>query len=279
MPRLLVVIVIAAAIGGSWWLWNNHHQFRDTIEHYVENGEFMTLEARYTADAIMDSHRKELLVDDQYTFQEPTLKFYPYLLIQAKYVQSDKKTREGAVLWSLTDGEMVLDTETWEKTHGFEDAINAGATRNDFKIMHALAKNGTLTRTQLQNELHLEADIFSPWIESAADKHLIIVSGDEVQLHLQNPKILVIPQTKIKQAFVTKPNSRTQRTDKQYSRNQIEKIVQAAFGPTFTIRKMTEVFLPVYSISVLNPDGSVLTSNWNALTGQQILSSYDTAKK
>lgn len=271
MTRRLILLVLLAGLGiGGWWAWNNNADLRSTIEQYVENGEFLTLEAKYTPEQIMDLHRKELLADAQHTYQDPVLKFYPYLLIDAKYTQSDKKTREGIILWGLVDGEMILDTETWDKTHGFEDAINADASRNDFKIMHALAKSGNLSRVDLQNELHLEADTLEPWIESVCHKKLVIDNGHELQLHFQNPKIIVTPQTKVKQAFVTKPAYAAQRIAKKYNRRQVEKITQAAFGQTFTIRNVYEVFLPVYCISVLNPDGTVFSSYWNALNGQQL---------
>jgi hypothetical protein len=272
MRRLMLLIVLVAVGTGGWWIWNNQPDVRDAIEQYVENGEFLTLEARYTANQIMEKHRKELLADEQHTFQEPVLKFYPYLLIEAKFAQADKKTREGVILWSLNDGEMILDTDSWDKTHGFEDAINAGATRNDFKIMFALARNGgTLTRDQLQKELNLEPDSFAPLLESTLEKHLIVQNGNEVQLHFQNPKILVSPETKVKRDFVSRPYSQTQRVAKEYTRGQIEKIAQAAFGPAFTIRSVKEIFLPVHSISVVNPDGTILTSYWNALSGQRIV--------
>ncbi len=272
--RRLMFLVIVAVIGlGGWWFWNDNPRALDAIAQYVENGEFLTLEARYTADAIMGQRRKELLVDDQHAFQEPLLKFYPYLLIEAKYVLQDKKTHEGLVLWGLTDGEMVLDTDTWETTHGFQDAMDVGASRSDFKIMHALAKNGgALTRDQLQRELHLESDVLAPWIDSVCEKKLVAPVGDALQLHLQNPKLLVAPQTKIKQTFVARPCNQAQRIARKYSRSQVEKIAQAAFGPSFTIRNVSEAFLPVYSIGVLNPDGSVHTSYWNAITGRQITS-------
>jgi hypothetical protein len=57
---------------------------------------------------------------------------------------------------------------------------------------------------------------------------------------------------------------------KRYSKSDIEKNAKAVFGADFTIRNSKEVFLPVYSIEVLNPDGSVLTTYWNALSGQRM---------
>lgn len=269
----MIVLVACLAIGG-WWLWENQN-FRQIVSEYVENGEILTLEARYTADQIMEAHRKELLVDDQHSFDAPELKFHPYVLLDVKYMQPDQKTREGVILWSLVDGEMVTNTETWDKTHGFEDAINANANRNDFKILNTLAKNnGSSTREQLQKQLNVEPEILDSWLANARQKQLIIQKGNDVQLHFQNPKILVAPQTKINQWLVTKQYSHAQRTPRKYSPAQIEKIAKAAFGPEFTIRGIQEVYLPVFSIEVINPDGSVLTTFWNALNGQRIHPSF-----
>jgi hypothetical protein len=58
---------------------------------------------------------------------------------------------------------------------------------------------------------------------------------------------------------------------KRYRSSQIETIAKAAFGNDFAIRKTTEIFLPVYSIVVQNPDGSQMTTYWNALNGKRLL--------
>lgn len=260
---------------GGLWLWHHNDPFRNFVAEYIDNGEFLTLEARYTPEQIMEAHRNELIVDNQHTFDEPSLKFHPYLLLEVKYSTPDRKSREGVILWSMVDGEMVLNTETWDKTHGFEDTIRANASRNDFKILNILAKNnGIATKDQVQKELHLDPDVFEPWIDSAKQKHLIIQKGNVLQLHFENPKILVTPQTKINQWLVTKPYNHAQRVSAKYSQNQIEKNSQAAFGSDFTIRNMNIVFLPVYGIDVLNPDGSILTTFWNALNGKRIHPKY-----
>jgi hypothetical protein len=273
--RWILIFISVCAIGiAAWWL-TGEYSVNDLVGGYIENGEFVTLEARYTPEQIMESHRQELIGSTQRTYQEPSLKFHPYLLMEVKYLQPDKKTREGVILWSMVDGEMVLNTDTWEKTHGFEDTIAAGANDNDFKILNTIAKNGgKITQDQLLKDLHLEFDSVKPWIDSTKEKQLIIAKGNELLLHFQNPKISVLPQTKITHWLVTKPYIHAQRVSKKYSRSQIENAARAAFGTDFTIRNTSEVFLPVYSIDVLNPDGSIMTSNWNALNGQRIQSSY-----
>lgn len=275
MRTFILCSLLVVAGAGSWWLWNRNAQFRNFISEYVDNGEFLTLEARYTPQQIMEGHKKELLATTAHSFQEPELRFYPYTLLEIKYTGTDRKSREGVILWSLVDGELVINSDTWEQTHGFEDTIKANASAHEFKVINALAKNnGTLSRDQLQNELHLERDIFEPWIESARQKHLVTVRGDLIQLHFQDPKLITIPQTKINQRLVSKPYTHAQRVNAKYSEREVENTAKAAFGSDFTIRNATKVFLPVYSIEVANPDGSTLTSYWNALNGQRIQPKY-----
>ena len=273
MRKLLITITTVALVAGASWYFSYNDQIVNFVQQYVENGEFLTLKVRHTADQIMEAHKKELIVDSQHSYLEPTLKFHPYLLMDVKYSQPGKKSREGTILWSLVDGEMFINSETWEKTHGFEDAINAGATRNDFKIMYALAKNkGSASVDQMEKELRVDKEILHGMIESALTKHLVTLRGNEVQLHFQDPKILVQPETKLTDWLVKKPYSHEQKVIGHYSSSQIQKIAKAAFGDDFTVRNTTEVYLPVYSIEVLNPDGSTFTTYWNALTGDRMTS-------
>lgn len=274
MRNSLKAALIAAIVLGAWIVWMQTG-LHDAFSQYVENGEIITLEARYTPQQIMEAHGKELVKDEHYAFQEPSLTFYPYLLMEVKYTQIDKKSKEGVILWGMVDGEMVLNTDTWEKTHGFEDALNAKASPEEFKILNIIAMNGgSIAEEPLIKALNFEQEIGKRWIERAKDKHLIIKKSDQLFLHFQDPKILVVPQTKITRHLVTKPYNLSQLISKKYSKGQIERTAQAAFGKDFTIRNSSEVFLPVYKIGVLNPDDSVHTTYWNAINGQRITPNY-----
>jgi hypothetical protein len=244
---------------------------REFVEEHVDLTSFTTLEVRHTAKQIMEARATELLGDDQHAFLKPTLLFYPYLLMEVKYTDSSHQTREGKILWGLEDGEMVVDATTWDKTHGFQDCINARATRNDFRILNALAsKRSPLRRDQLANQLHVDVDLLDGWLEKCRQKKLIVQTSGTYRLHFERPRLLVSPQTRINTCLVTKPYHNAQKVKKRYTVGQIEKLAQAAFGNDFTIRNKQEVFLPVHSIVVKNPDGSRYTSYWNALNGQQI---------
>lgn len=273
MRKGIVILILLALLGGAgWYYWDSGlNNATSMVKQYVDNGEITTFKARYTPEQIMEANRKELIVDNTHAYKDPELKYMPYVLMEVKYLQPDKKPREGYVLWSLADGEMILNTDTWEKTHGYEDAIESGATRNDFRIIHVIAKNdGSVSIDELEKSLHVEKDTLYPWIQSALDKHLIVKKGNELQLHYQNPKLMINPETKLVEKLVKKPYTFSQRISKKYSVGQVEKISNSAFGEGFTIRNSTEVFLPVYLIHVLNPDGSVYTTLWNAVTGKQI---------
>lgn len=270
--RIATILICLVILGlGGFWTWIYVPGVRSKVEDYLSAGTFQTLEVRYTAESIMDAHRKELLKDGDHVFLEPRLKFVPYLLMDVKYNRSQEKTGEGLILWGLVDGEMVINTGTWERTHGFTDCIASNATRQEFKIINALAsKGGSWDREGLSKFLNIENHILDTWVDACRKKSLIVQSGNTYRLHLQNPKLQVIPETRLDQWLVTKSTKHALRVKKRYRSSQIENIARAAFGNDFAIRKTTEIFLPVYSIVVQNPDGTQMTTYWNALNGKRI---------
>lgn len=270
--RIITTLLTLAAGGyGLFWLAESHPELKDKVEELIARGNFQTLEIRYTANQIMDAHRKDLLKDNRYKYLEPSLKFYPYLLLEVKYIQSENKTQEGMMLWDLINGEMVIDTKNWEMTHGFSDCINASTQRHEFKVINILArKGGSCDRDTLSKALHVESDTLDAWIESCRRKKLIVQAGNKYRLHLQNPKLKTEPETKIDEPLVTKSLKEATRMPRNFSLSEIEKISRSAFGTDFVIRKTSDVYLPVHSIVVQNPDGSIHTTLWNALSGKQI---------
>ncbi len=275
--RSIVFLLGIVVMGlGGFWSWTYLPGFRSKIEDYLSVGSFQTLEVRYSAEHLMEAHRSELLKDSDHIYLNPVLKFVPYLLMEVKYTRAYDKTGEGVILWSLVDGEMVINTGTWEKTHGFTDCIEARATRQEFQVINALAsKGGVWDREGLSKFLNIENNTLDRWIDNCRKKSLIVQTGNSYRLHLQNPRLMVISETKLEQWLVTKPTKHALRVKKRYRPSQIQEIARAAFGTDFAIRNTREVFLPVYSIVVQNPDGTVMTSYWNALNGKRILEPLD----
>lgn len=275
MRILITLITLASAGYGLFWLDSTHPELRTKAQEYLTSGSFPTLEVRYTAAQIMETHRRDLLKDSRHRYLEPQLKFYPYLLMEVKYNLSESKTREGVILWDLRDGEMVIDTRAWEKTHGFGDCINASTQRHEFKILNILAKKGgSIDREGLVKALQVENDILDGWIDSCRRKKLIVQAGNRYRLHLQDPKLRTVPETKLDHKLVTMPYKNAVRIPRHFSFSQIEKLTKSAFGHDFAVRKTSDVYLPVHCIVVQNPDGSIHTSHWNALNGKQLSNSH-----
>lgn len=279
MRFIITLLTIASGGYGLWWFMADSHPEIKNIKNkamdFFNQGRFHTLEVRYSANQIMEAHRKELLKDNRHKYLEPILNFYPYVLLEVKYTLTDEKTSEGVMLWDLTDGEMVIDTKNWQKTHGFGDCINANADRHEFKILNMLAKKGgSIDREGLVKSLHVENDILDSWIDSCRKKKLIVQTGNRYRLHLENPLIRTVPETHIDERLVTQSYQDAIQLPTRYSVSQIEKMSKAAFGNDFAIRKTTDIFLPVHGIVVQNPDGSVHTSHWNALNGKPLRATY-----
>ena len=273
--RWLFTLGILSSIGyGAWWMSDTKPEIKTKVENVLNMGSFHTLEIKYSANQIMESHRRELLKSNRHKYLEAQLKFYPYLLLDVKYVIADK-TEESVMLWDMCDGEMVLSTRAWDKTHGFGDCILASTDRHEFKIINALAKKGgSCDREGLAKTLHIENDVMDIWIDSLRKKKLVVQVGNRYRLHLEEPSLKSLPSTMLEERLVTQPCKHAERVSRRFSLSQIEKISQAAFGTDFAIRHTKDVYLPVHCIVVQNPDGSIHTSLWNALNGKRISYSH-----
>jgi len=275
MRILLTLISLAAGAYGLWWVGQNHPEVKGRVEDFFHTSSFRTLELRFTSAQIMDAHRRELLKSNRHQYLEPKLTFYPYLLLEVKYRHTDNETREGVVLWDLVDGEMVIDTRDWLKTHGFGDCLTSQAERHEFRILNVLAnKGGTCDREALSKALHVENDTLDSWIDSCRRKKLIVQMGNRYRLHMEHPRLKTSPVTKVEERLVTQTTHHAERASKRFSLSEIQRLTKAAFGQDFTIRRTTDVYLPVHCIVVQNPDGSIHTSHWNALNGKRLRQAY-----
>lgn len=269
MRFLSGLITLAFLVGGGYWVMENKPAYKARILELISTGNFHTLEARYTAKEIMEIHRRDLLKTNQHKYREPTLKFFPYLFMEVKYTRDENKTGEGVILWDLVEGEMVLNTKNWDKTHGFGDCIHAGTERDEFKIINLISQNGgQIDREGLAKALQMENNILDTWIDSCRKKKLIVQTGNIYRLHFQEPKLSVIPETEIGDRLVTKPYKGAERVPRRFSSTQVRRVAECAFGNDFAVRNTIDIFLPVYSITVENPDGTLHTSYWNALNGK-----------
>ncbi len=275
MLRLLLSLASLAAIGSTgWWLYTSSPEVRSVINNVLPQQSFHTLEARFSAKQLMEKN-KSLLKNGAYSFEEPKLYYFPYALLEVKYSKGLSQTREGLMLWSLEDGELVLNTTSWETTHGFQDCLNAKADRVDFKLLKVLAKRGGLAdRKLLKEELKYDDEQLDSVVESCRRKKLIVQKGNDYRLHFHSPKLAATPETKIEHWLVTKPHAEAEQTAARYSPAQMQRLAQEAFDEDFTVRSCMEIYLPVWQLTVRNPDSSQHITYWNAMNAKELKVSH-----
>ena len=270
IKRLLLLLFVALAGYGLWYTLENMDDVR-TLLPQAKESTILTFEVSTTADELVKAREKILLKTPNHSIAKVELKYLPFLLMNVKFVRADKKTEEAKLIWSLEDGEMVLDTHGFDTTHGFEDCINAKAVDDDFRILHYLHRHGgQSSKETLFQELGMDADTVYERLEALRKKHLIATRGDLIRIHLESPLIHVVPATKIYHHFVTKPCKSESQISPHYSKDQIHKVTKAAFGQDFAIRSEHLLFVPIYQVNVQNPDGSTLKTYWNGVTGKRL---------
>ena len=270
--RIISTVVMLAGLGyGAYWVSENRPELKTEIIEFVNSGEFHTLEPRYTAEQIMAMNRGGLLKSDQHKFLNSKTQYSPYLLMEVKYTKKGNETGEGVILWDLLDGEMVINSNRWEKTHGYCDCIRSNIDQHEFRVINALALHGgTLDRESLVRVLQVENDVLGRWLNTCRKKKLIVQAGSFYRLHLDSPRLALQPETVIDDRIVTKSYKSAERMGKKFSHNQIKRIAEASFGQDFAVRHTLDIYMPIHSIIVQNPDGSVHTSYWNAINGQEL---------
>lgn len=267
--KLIFTLISLCSLGyGLWWFADSHPEVKNKFESYVKLGEVNALEIRHTSEQIMEENRKSLLRKSGAIYLDPILKFYPYLLLEVKFTPSNNKTKEGIILWDLTDGEMVLDSEDWEKSHGYGDFMQMSVQDQEFKILHYISKKGKASdEAKIAEDLKTDSHVIDIWLKNCIRKGLVIAAQDGYRLHLEKPNLANIPETKLKRRPLTKPMKAEYKVAQQFSSARVERMAKVAFGKTFSIRRSSLIFLPVYNITVQNPSGSVHTSFWNATNG------------
>lgn len=268
-PRL--IILIAAMLCTAAFFFDEIASFFENVQLYAEGGNKEIFEINLSSEQLMNQKRARLLKDSSHSYHKSSLKLAPYFLFEAKYVDEKEKSKEGWILWSAVDGEIVLDTESWQTTHGYQDALLSDAGQEDFDLIRALIKrNGSANKEQLLKDLKLEEERLDKILKSASKKNLAVLFNDTVKLHVENPKIMNFPSTRIKHPLVLRETDFDSIIPKRFASRKVEKAAKASFGKEFTIRGIKEVFLPIWKLEVKKPDDSLSISYWNAVNGEEI---------
>lgn len=271
--RLIYTLFSLVTCGyGLYWVAEKNPDLKHKAEEFLDFRSLSAFEMRYSAQQIMDRNSRDLLAEKGARFLDPELKFYPHLLMEVKDCDPSGNTKESLILWDMSDGEMVIDTHSWEKSHGFADCMSSKAQEHDLKILKILSDNGgACDLATLQTQLKTESTTLEMVLRNTVKKNLIVSTADrKYRIHLEKPKIQTVAQTRWHEPLTTKTHKRSERAKGFYTQSQIEKLAKMAFGEHFSIRKSTEIFLPIHRIVVQDPEGAVQTYHYNAVSGTKL---------
>ncbi len=272
MIKLLFILTILGSLGyGGWWLSESYPEVTDRLIQWVPSRSFPSLEPRFTAQQIVDGQSRKLLKTQQQQLGAISLVYHPFLMMKVKFTRVNHTTGEGVMLWDLVDGEMVINTKTWEKSHGFSDCIQMRANVHELKILHLIARHkNQVSKETIFRDCNLNEAALDTYLNRLIKKKLVVCHQGIYRIHLETPNMVFTPTSELTFPLITKNAKRVEILKKNFTVSQITRLAQAAFGDDFGIRQTQEIYIPVYSLVVQNPDGSQQTTYWNGLTGNRV---------
>jgi hypothetical protein len=273
MFRSFFLFAAIAFVTGSAYIWTEMPQLACQLRTYLPSSlpqvipskELTCFEQRYSIEQLVQKHQKNVK-EKGGEYEAPRLELYPYLLMEVKYVKHGQ-TYESYLLWSLTQGEMVLNTQNWSMTHGYDDCLAAKASRDEMRVVNALAlAGGQLDRGAVIEKVKLDPTHIDEWLEKCRRKHLVVQTGSQWRLHMQKPVISQDPVTQWRDDLVERSGDGAQIISARFREGQIMELAQAAFGTDFAIKRSQLIYLPVYNITFKAADGSKKTLKLNAYT-------------
>ncbi|WP_236574869.1 hypothetical protein [Chlamydia sp. 17-3921] len=207
------------------------------------------------------------------TFVE--LNFIPHVLMRVRFSKEDLSKRnmvsqEGEILWSLVNGEMVLNTGTWACSKGFQECLLLNADKQDIYVMQALAGlGGAASKDSLIQALAMKNLRAEKVIKECHKKKLVFASGSHISTHFQqlHPIKGCITTLHNPPVWLQKPVGSVF-FPAQYSEDKVLRLVRMIFGSNFLILRSSTVYVPVYKVFLVSSDNSVRIEYVNGVTGK-----------
>lgn len=270
--RFISTLITLAALGyGVLWLGKHHPEVGEKAFSFISSRPSIALQPQFTPEQVIELHSRLLTKSRAVIQGNPHITYIPILLMEVKYADTSYTTGEGFLLWDLSDGEMIFNINTWQKSHGLADCIRANATKQECKVVALMAKKGgQLGRESIRKGLHIDGDLIDQWLDDCRQKKLLVPSGNGYRLHMQDPKFPTSPVSIVDTQLTTYSTKKAEVASKRFDASSITSFAEAYFGSDFAIKNADEVLLPIYAITTESYDGRMKTYFFNGLTGKEL---------
>lgn len=271
MRIISTLITVATLAYGYMWFSKNYPSVTDGTLTYISGKEQVGIRPVYTPEQVLDRHANALTRNGGIIAGDVEIVYIPVLLMNVKYADTFYTTGEGVLLFDLMDGEMVLNMNTYEKTHGLADCLRSKASKHECKVVSLMAKKGgQLGRESIRRGLRVDADLVDEWVDNCRQKKLIVPSGNGYRLHMQNPKLPNCPVTYVDNPLTTFRSKRFTGKKAHFEKTHIPELCSAFFGTDFGIKNDEVAYLPIYRINVEGLDKHITTLYFNSISGKPI---------
>ncbi|RDB31734.1 hypothetical protein [Candidatus Similichlamydia laticola] len=196
--------------------------------------------------------------------------FVPYLKLRANHIQESLSVESGVILWSLRDGEMVLNTKTWGKTHGLGDCLRARVNAKELQLLRFVSQQErhTIALSRLQNIFRQQGEKQTELaLESCIDKGLLVRQGSHVMLYFHNPIWPSLPYTQENRLIAWTSLERRQTIQAMFHAENVLPFIEQLFvGKQLRVRSYQIVFLPIYRL-LFKWKGETQSLYLNGITG------------
>lgn len=262
--QMCILIIVFAGIG----LYFYDPYLFEKVEEYVFNEEIYAFTPRYQAQDLLKAHKKILLRKGSDTFLPPKLYYMPSVLVDLKKKQKNGKVIESTQLWSLTDGERILNLADWKTTKGYGLIIDLDASHDEIALLDEMSTYKVANVDDLHQKLSVNKYQLEKVLKKTEEKGLTKKKGKTIYL-LKNPFVLSLEDAPLNLPALTHSSHYAGYFQKRFSKWQIATLIHKA-SESDTIECMREVNIPIWQIPVVRDNGKKVVSYWNALNGQLV---------
>jgi hypothetical protein len=244
----------------SWW--EEIHQYMENrdITIFAPQEEFSVLEERL-AHAFQQKGMRMLKKGQVY--------YAPFLYIKGEYRPSQIGRQQ--LLWCLTTGELVLNTQNWKKTQGMRTLLSHRIAESEMAVLNELASfGGKQHEKQLLTRLGLSVPLFQNSCKNLQNYQLISYEAPYYKLNMPRSHFFVCPQTEWwdgPKFTQTTPSGRL--IPATYNKEQVLHLIeQGLFGKGFYVLSSQVIYLPLYAFQVKTKEGQIVSASWNSLSGR-----------
>ncbi|MCK5787866.1 MAG: hypothetical protein KAH32_02615 [Chlamydiia bacterium] len=121
--------------------------------------------------------------------------YYPHLLVYVRHFDANKTPHDLVQIWDMSDCEIVLNTETWQKTHGIEDLNASCRQENAYRIAEALSRAGKATTKELSDSTGIPTQKIYQAMSSDKNSRVFINNKNIMSMSIPHSSLPEVPHT------------------------------------------------------------------------------------